>query len=429
MEVTSEHAFKADWQKFCCIMFQSLFSWKLHQSLTNTIQNSQCFQAVSILVFMEVTSELGIIISLLKYSCICFNPCFHGSYIRAAQGAGAVSRGRSWFQSLFSWKLHQSPVDERDLSYKHREFQSLFSWKLHQSGSGKVMTISVSLSFNPCFHGSYIRAFYCKKCLVVAFPSFNPCFHGSYIRAMLTLLQVVCICIVSILVFMEVTSELKLTKSNSILHCGFNPCFHGSYIRAASFTISPGPSKMFQSLFSWKLHQSDAKNFHQLIVQLGFNPCFHGSYIRAIDRIQTADTIGMFQSLFSWKLHQSLESHVIGIPHNSFNPCFHGSYIRARPDYNSRYSINLVSILVFMEVTSERWLPSPGISRMFLFQSLFSWKLHQSIITKSQKTLSSTRVSILVFMEVTSELNCFNLVNCFFFNVSILVFMEVTSEH
>ena len=116
------------------------------------------------------------------------------------------------------------------------------------------------------------------------------------------------ILIVSILVFMEVTSE---------------PFFSGICWEDKSFE--------FQSLFSWKLHQSKGNDGYFRANRKSFNPCFHGSYIRARNRTRIINSKGiLFQSLFSWKLHQSISM--------------------LKKDTGART----------------------------MFQSLFSWKLHQS---------------------------------------------------
>ncbi|KPA12877.1 hypothetical protein MHK_006916 [Candidatus Magnetomorum sp. HK-1] len=108
MEVTSE-LYGRECLKDVLNLFQSLFSWKLHQS-SNLIESMDMNQ-------------------------ICFNPCFHGSYIRAPRSPTKHHLNPKKFQSLFSWKLHQSVEVNKDYLIIAGLFQSLFSWKLHQSST------------------------------------------------------------------------------------------------------------------------------------------------------------------------------------------------------------------------------------------------------------------------------------------------------
>ncbi|KPA09849.1 hypothetical protein MHK_009948, partial [Candidatus Magnetomorum sp. HK-1] len=61
----------------------------LHQSHKAT-QRLTIPYSVSILVFMEVTSEQAKAQAVKCPQELCFNPCFHGSYIRAIAGLGLI---------------------------------------------------------------------------------------------------------------------------------------------------------------------------------------------------------------------------------------------------------------------------------------------------------------------------------------------------
>ena len=134
-------------------------------------------------------------------------------------------------------------------------FQSLLSWKYNQ-----IMTTTPSNIYMP----------YC----------FNPCYLGNTIRSSLSFSVETMLKLVSILVILEIQSDLTFPQAPFHKVSSFNPCYLGNTIRSGMID-----QKIEKLLF-------------------GFNPCYLGNTIRSLVPIIRGFNITMFQSLLSWKYNQ-----------------------------------------------------------------------------------------------------------------------------
>ena len=266
---------------YCIYRFQSLLSWKYNQISVGTKQN----------INGTMTSfnpcYLGNTIRSLRnnyqtWELFSFNPCYLGNTIRSPTSASRSSKSEQ-FQSLLSWKYNQiktncsyifleSLLFQSLLSWKYNQivwapaqhrhcclFQSLLSWKYNQIfGVHPFFSAFCFPGFNPCYLGNTIRSF-SRMWSAGGEGSFNPCYLGNTIRsppcpkAWSFLGNVV-----SILVILEIQSDLSIRLSFPTCAFCFNPCYLGNTIRSLHSIRSR----------TWKRD--------------GFNPCYLGNTIRSI---------------------------------------------------------------------------------------------------------------------------------------------------
>ena len=134
-------------------------------------------------------------------------------------------------------------------------FQSLLSWKYNQILLKTKVDITYLLSFNPCYLGNTIRSLRQVRCSIQK-SCFNPCYLGNTIRSFFALFIYIIVTIVSILVILEIQSDLDSWAAGT------------SVIQTVSILVileiqsDQSPeffrlhfSRKFQSLLSWKYNQ------------------------------------------------------------------------------------------------------------------------------------------------------------------------------
>ena len=136
---------------------------------------------------------------------------------------------------------------------------------------------------------------------------------------------------VSILVILEIQSDLYSENSSFPLITCFNPCYLGNTIRSKAILVLDFKTIKFQSLLSWKYNQINLKNETPNPSYSSFNPCYLGNTIRSFNPAESPCNIVWFQSLLSWKYNQILLVAAIRHPHGlCFNPCYLGNTIRSK---------------------------------------------------------------------------------------------------
>ncbi len=130
---------------------------------------------------------------------------------------------------------------------------------------------------------------------------FNPCFCGTRPRSLTHLFAFRARFLVSILVFVELALEECLNFRSSSLDTCFNPCFCGTRPRRKRPIFSSCGGFMFQSLFLWNSPSKDNRLFYPILPKMpGFNPCFCGTRPRSSRLSRVPPDDGWFQSLFLW---------------------------------------------------------------------------------------------------------------------------------
>ena len=181
-------------------MFQSLFYWKYHFNVYETVAKeiiqvcfNPCFTGSS-------TSTLLVPLQCRVY--VGFNPCFTGSTTSTRTKARRIIELLGGYQTLFYWKYHFNML-KNGTEAELIMFQSLFYWKYHFNHSMNLLQHPNFSSFNPCFTGSTTSTIWnnIRKVFRVRFQSlfywkyhfnlpklmrpkekptcFNPCFTGS----------------------------------------------------------------------------------------------------------------------------------------------------------------------------------------------------------------------------------------------------------
>ena len=234
--------------------FQSLLSWKYNQiyAWVGSVYGCQrvsilvileiqsdrynptvccAHRAVSILVILEIQSDLFMNENNNMIHLLSFNPCYLGNTIRSHKEY--LIEGEDFlFQSLLSWKYNQIlAICTWTFFPGNSVFQSLLSWKYnqicplnHHTRSPGVVSILVILEIQSDLNE--------LGTTLLLFLSFNPCYLGNTIRS----------------VYLETFQTFRAS---------FNPCYLGNTIRSILYVLSNEGVKglMFQSLLSWKYNQ------------------------------------------------------------------------------------------------------------------------------------------------------------------------------
>ena len=200
-------------------------------------------------------------------------------------------------------------------------------------------------SFNPCSRGCFARS-------PAPLPSretsdgFNPCSRGCFARSP-HLCRAERPAMVSILVLVDVSPEVRRTELNSGLLWGFNPCSRGCFARSLRVVVIPDHDTQFQSLFSWMFRPKYPRIAISCLF-CGFNPCSRGCFAR---RQVSCRSLGHLHVSILVLVDVSPEACQMTWPGSfpwCFNPCSRGCFARRG---------------VFLAEG-----PHPG-----WFQSLFSW--------------------------------------------------------
>ena len=208
--------------------FQSLLSWKYNQILFGQHRLKNIQKQVSILVILEIQSDLkNSIFDFLKVEC--FNPCYLGNTIRSHGWALSIIQRKCCFNPCYLGNTIRSTdcivnsqailcfnpcylgntirsisfAKERD---RKESFQSLLSWKYNQ------------ISFFPAFSNSNLW--------------FQSLLSWKYNQISRSNRKKGWNYYVSILVILEIQSDLQVDDPSSISMFGFNPCYLGNTIRS-----------------------------------------------------------------------------------------------------------------------------------------------------------------------------------------------------
>ena len=212
------------------------------------------------------------------------------------------------FQSLLSWKYNQ--ISQYPRVEKRRLLVSILVILEIQSDLDTInKSATVPNSFNPCYLGNTIRSL------------FNSHFEISLNRMFQSLLSwkynQICILLCNHFSF-------RPPKFQSLLSWKYNQI----WVNVSALLVS---LVLFQSLLSWKYNQIALYMlfFQKLIIC--FNPCYLGNTIRSVNRKTK-------------KVNRI----------KGFNPCYLGNTIRSAMGHCWSCIIGGVSILVILEIQSDR---------------------------------------------------------------------------